>query len=256
LGLWRIGETMRMGYLDFRVANPWRVNAVTLWPRAVLQCLFFTVVGQALAGGERDFAFVGATVLAIALSLSVGVASVLTTEKVSGTMFRTRLAGPVSMRLIAARAVPWVVEALVMFVLATVCVGLVVDRMGLALAILRLLPVFALMALSNAAAGLALATIAVGRRAEVLYGNALTYLIIAAGGVVVPTTRLAWLDAIGAWLPLRNGLLAVRGILADRPWAMHLLAEVGVCLLWSLLAVGGLAYLDAKARRSGVDAFE
>lgn len=242
-----------MGFLDFRVANPWKVSVATTWPRAVLQCLFFALLGSTLAG--RDYAFVGSVALAIAVPASVGMADIPMTDKWMRTFFRIRLARRNTTAVIAARAIPWLVEAMIMFTLATVCVGLAVDRVGLAIKIMTLFPVFALMAVTNAAAGLAVASFGVARNADVLLGNVLSYLIIAAGGIIVPASRLPWLDQVGRWLPIRNGLLAVRAIIAHRPWGRHLLAEAIVCACWAAAAIAGYGYREIQARRNGVDAF-
>lgn len=248
-------EIVRMGFLDFQVANPWKVRATTAWPRAILQCLFFVLLGRFVVGGF-NYVFIGSMALAITLPTSVGLCSVPMTDKSMGTFFHLRLGRSPAAAVIAARAIPWLVEALTMFVFATVGVGLILDHVGLAARLLALLPLFTLMAITNAAAGLAIASFAVDWNADTMAGNALIYLIIAAGGIIVPPGRLTWLGLIGRWLPIRNGLLAVRGIIAHRPWGRDLLAEIGVCALWTTLAVAGYGYKQARARRTGASALD
>jgi ABC-2 type transport system permease protein len=111
------------------------------------------------------------------------------------------------------------------------------------------------MAVTCAAAGLAIASVAIGRNTDALLGNTLLYLIVAAGGIVVPAGRVPWLEAVGQFLPLRNGLLAVRALLDGRPWETHLMAEVAVGVGWAVLAVLGYTYHVFHARRTGLDSF-
>lgn len=253
---WRYADAIRAGFLDFRAANPWRITASTLWPRVVLQCLFYVLLGKALSRDHSAaYAYVGSAALAISLPTSISIAIVPMTDRQMGTFYRLRLGRPPMVVVLALRAVPWLIEALTVFVLSTVAVGALTGQLPLAARLLALTPIFLVMAASNAVAGLALTAFALRSSAEVLVGNALGYLIIAAGGIVVPTDRLPWLTAIGQVLPLRNGLLAVRAILQHRPWAAHLALEVLVGGCWMLLAVIGYSYQATAARRRGQDAF-
>jgi ABC-2 type transport system permease protein len=253
--LWRWAQALRVGYLDYKASNPWRVSATTTWPRAILQCLFFVILDTAAGGPGRAFAFVGAAALILTVPTSVQIASVPSTDKWMGTFYRLRLGRMPAAGVIALRAIPWLLEALIMLVLSILAVGAMTDQLPLAFRLLALTPVFLLMAVTSAAAGLAVASFAVGRNADVLLGNALMYLIIAADGVVVPVGRLPLLDDVGRFLPLRNGLLAVRAIIAGRPWGTHLLLELAVGAAWAVLAVAGFSFQVAQARRKGADAY-
>lgn len=252
--LWRYRETIRIGFLDQQTANPWRVSATTTWPRAVLQCYFFVLLGSSVAG-TRAFAFEGSVVLVLTLPTSISISAVPMTDKWMGTFYRIRLGRMPTVTVIALRSLPWLADALVMVVLSALVVGAVTSQMSLAFRLLAVSPLFLLMALTNAAAGLAVASFAVGRNADVVLGNALMYLIVAAGGIVVPPGRVRWLDDMGIVLPLRNGLMAVRAIISGRPWAAHLLAECVVGCAWAVLATGGYSYHIVQARRKGLDAF-
>lgn len=253
---WRFAEVIRTGFLDFRAATPWRVRASTLWPRVVLQCLFYVLLGKALSQDHgAAYAYVGSAALAISLPASISIASVPMTDRQLGTFYRLRLGRLPMVAVLALRAVPWLLEAMTVFVLSTVVIGTLTGQLTLAAQLLALTPVFLVMAVTNAVAGLAVTAFALRSSAEVLVGNALAYLIIGAGGIVVPADRLAWLAAAGRILPLRNGLLAVRAVLQDQPWAGHLAAEVLVGGGWMLLGVIGYSYHAATARRRGQDAF-
>jgi ABC-2 type transport system permease protein len=243
-----------MGFLDQQVANPWRVSATTTWPRAILQCYFFVLLGSSVTD-SRAFAFEGSVVLILTLPTSISISAVPMTDKQMGTFHRIQLGRTPVAAVMALRSLPWLVDALVMVVVSMLAVGALTSQLPLAFRLLALSPLLLLMALTNAVAGLAVASFAVGRNVDVLLGNALMYLIIAAGGIIVPPGRLPWLDDIGRVLPLRNGLMAVRAIVNGGPWATHLLAELAVGLAWGVLAIGGYSYRTAQARRKGVDAF-
>lgn len=255
--LWRYRETIRAGYLDHRTANSWRVSATITWPRAILQCYFYVLVGTSVTGDRSRlaFAFVGAVVLTLTLSTIVSIGSVPMTDKWMDTFHRIRLGQLSAFTVIALRAVPWLLDALIMVVLCALTVGAMTGQLLLALKLLLLTPVLVLLALTTAAAGLAVASFAIANKADIVVGNTLMYLIFAAGGIIVPADRIPWLNAVGRFLPVRNGLLAVRALLDGRPWAAHLLAELGVGVAWALLGILGYGFHIVYARRKGLDAF-
>jgi ABC-2 type transport system permease protein len=253
--LWRYGETIRAGYLDHRTANPWRLNAAVTWPRAILQCYFFVQVGAATDRSRLAFTFVGAVVLTVTLPTMVSIGSVPMADKWMGTFHRIQLGQLPAFTVFALRALPYLLDALVLVALCAVAVGALTGQLVLAVKLLALAPVLVLLVLTSAAAGLAVASAAIRNKADVLLGNTLMYLILAAGGVIVPPGRIPWLDAIGRFLPVRNGLLAVRALLDGRPWTAHLLAEIGVGVAWALLGVLGYRLHIEYARRRGLDAF-
>jgi len=111
------------------------------------------------------------------------------------------------------------------------------------------------MAVTTAAAGLAVASPAIGRRADVVATNGLTYLLIAAGGLLVPAGRAPLLDVVGYVLPLRHGVLAIRDYLEGRPWLGEAALELLVGLGWALLAVWLYRRQSARARLTGSDDF-
>jgi ABC-2 type transport system permease protein len=96
---------------------------------------------------------------------------------------------------------------------------------------------------------------AVGRRADVLFGNVLAYLTVACCGALIPAGRVALLDAVGTVLPLRNGILAVRAVVDGAPWAGHLLAELAVGAGWALLGWILYAAQTRRSSRLGIDDF-
>lgn len=253
---WAYAETARIGLRDHLVANPWRLSVFTSWPRGVLQCLLFTLLGATGTAGGESFTFVGAVALVIASPASVGVATVLLTDTMMGTHSRLRLGRLPTVVVLVLRSLPWLVEAMITMALSAVCVGAIIGQLPLAVRLLELWPVFLLMVLTSMAAALAVTALGAGHNLEILLGNSLVYLIIAVGGIVGSTARTPWLDDLGAVLPVRNGLLAVRAILNDRPWQGHLLAEVAVGALWAVVAWLAHSRHERRARRDGRSVFD
>ncbi|MFI6481437.1 ABC transporter permease [Nonomuraea sp. NPDC050663] len=241
-------EVVRLGRLLFRASEPWSITVTAVWPRVLLQGLFFTLLGRVL--GLEEHAFAGALAITMLAFTVVGVADVPMADKWNGTYSRLRL-GEVHIPLVfALRSLPLIVHGGLAVLLVWAVVGPV---SGLALTVLPVLPIYAVMLFSTTALGLAVVAQVVGRRADVFAGNAATWLVIACSGALVPPGRLPVLDAVGAVLPVRHGLDAVRSALAGRPWLPSLVWEVVIGLGWALVA--WLAYLwqTGRARRLGLD---
>jgi ABC-2 type transport system permease protein len=254
---WRIAEAVRLGWREFRAHNPAHIVLTTLVPRAVLQCVFFALLGRSLGGrASAEFAFVGSLGAIITLTTIVAVCEVPMADKQSGTFYRIR-SGLVPPALVfVARAVPY---PLVGFCCAVLSLVIGAPLVGLARDIPRIvpaLPLYAVMAVTTTAAGLAVGALAVGKRADVMLGNSLAYLILLAGGVVLPAGRVVWIDWLGVLLPLRHGLDAVRAMLSGQPWLPSTALEVAVGAGWGLLAFLIVGVQTRRARVSGFDDFE
>ncbi|MEV7811368.1 hypothetical protein AB0P05_11580 [Streptomyces flaveolus] len=254
--VWAYAETARVGLRDHLAANPWRLSVLTSWPRGVLQCLLYTLLGAVGTRGGESFAFVGAVALAVAPPASVGVATVLLTDRTMGTYTRLRLGRLPTVVVLGLRSLPWLAEAMITMVLSAVCVGALIGQLPLGVRLLALWPVFLLMVTTSMAAALALTILGVGHDLEIMLGNSLVYLIIAAGGIVGSAARVPWLDDLGAVLPVRNGLLALRALLAGRPWQGHLLAEIAVGAAWAVAAWLAHRWHEKRARHDGRNAFD
>lgn len=254
---WRSALTVRSGFQTYFADNPPAILLTTTVPRALLQCTFFTLLGRVVGGeGGARFAFIGSIAMTMTLSSIVGICDVPMLEKWSGTFYRLQLGELRPGTTFVLRSLPWISEAAIDAIACIVVVGPVTGLVGVSVAVLPAIPVYLLMAVTSAAAGLAAASFAVGRRTDVLVGNAFSYLVLVAAGVLVPAGRLSWLDTVGSVLPLRNGLVAVRAIVDGGAWGGAVLAEVGVGIGWAVLGWAAYRAQSRRAIRLGTDDFE
>ncbi|MCB5166984.1 hypothetical protein LG634_19335 [Streptomyces bambusae] len=252
----RVRATVRLGFLEYLADNPWRIQVTSVWPLALAQCLFFTLLGRVAAGQSGGaFAFVGSLALVLALSTIGGVGGVPGAEKTAGTLYRLQLSGISPAGMFALRSLPWLANALFTWSLCLLLVAPLTGHTRLALSLIPALPLFALMALTSAAAGLVAASPAMGRRAEPLLTNGMMYLVITGSGLFIPAGSSPVIDTVGGLLPLRHGVLAVRRLLDGRPWAAEVAYEALIGLIWALLAVALYRRQAARARRLGTDDF-
>ena len=130
-----------------------------------------------------------------------------------------------------------------------------IGRWDMVLPLLSCAPIYLLIAMSSSAAGLAAASAALGRRADVVISNGFLYLIIATGGLFIPLGKVPALDAIGSVLPGQHGVRAIRQLLAGEAWGLQVVLEVVVLLGWSIIAVMLLSVQLRRARAQAIDDF-
>jgi len=252
--LWRFSEMLRLGWREYFAANPPALVLSATAPRLVLQTLFFTVLGSVVAGpGQRQFAFVGGLALALAGTNAVNVSNVPVTDKCYATFWRIRSGRVRPAVVFFARAAPYPLIGLGLLVLDAALVGPLVGLPGLTLRLAPLVGLYALISVTTTAAGLASASLSIGRHADILVTNLLAYLIILCSGGFLPPGRVGWIDDLGKVLPVSHGLAAVRAALAGRPWAGQAGLEVLVGLGWMLLAAAAITAQASRARRLGHD---
>lgn len=254
---WQAAEAARMGWLEYRaLRTPLRLIAATL-PRGVLQILFFTTLAGVLAGpGHREYAFAGALVLALSSTNVNGVVAVPVLDKQYATFSRVRT-GTLSPTITQiARALPYPAMGWVLLIAQAAIAAPVLGMTDFALRLLPWVWVYALIALTLSVLGLAGATMTVGRRADVLAPNVLTYLVMLCSGAFVPPGRVWWVDAIGQVLPARHGLDAIRAGMNGRPWLADLGLEVVAGIGFTVLAMLAILIQARRASRLGHDDFE
>lgn len=252
--LWRVAESLRLGWHEYLAANPPVLVLSATAPRLILQTLFFTVLGNVVAGpGQRQFAFVGGLALALAGTNVVNVSNVPVTDKQYATFWRIRAGRLPAAVVFFARAAPYPLTGLGLLILDAALVGPLAGVGGLTLRLVPLVGLYALISVTTTVAGLASASLAIGRHADILVTNLLAYLIILCSGGFLPPGRVGWIDAIGTVLPVSHGLAAIRAALTGRPWAGQAGLEVLVGLTWILLAAAAITAQSYRARRLGHD---
>ncbi len=232
-GRGRMAGAVRLGIRQFLADNPPLVLLTAVAPRPVVQYLFFVVLSRVLVGpGYAGLALTGGPALAL-VQVAVMIKEVPLTDKSSGTFYRIRLGRPRPFLVMVARALPYPVAGFLMLTACVLVVPPLAGHASLTLMLLAELPLYALMAFTTCACGLAAALLALGRRAEVLTSNLLGYLIMLCCGIFLPASKVPFADVIGRLLPVRNGLIAVRAAVSGQPWLRPALAEalVGVCWL-------------------------
>lgn len=254
LGRWR--QAAATGRREYLGNNPPRIVVMTLLPRAILQTVFFSLIGQ-LAGGEegRRYAFVGAVAFTITLSTIVGITEVPSDDKWSGTFWRVRIGRLAPFTVFILRSWPYPVVGFATAVATLLAIAPIMGADGTGPRLVSLVPCLALLAVTTAAAGLAAAAFSVARRADIIVSNLIAYVILLCSGALVPPGRLTWLDMLGDFLPMRHGLLAMRALQARQPFAAELGLEVAVGACW-LAAAWVLVRVQAyRARAAGHDEF-
>jgi len=248
---------LHTGWRELLAADPPGVFLATIGTRVVLQALFFTLLGDVVGGAaQREYAFVGISAAVMCTMATVAISEVPAHDKQCGTMWRIRMARRNPAAILALRAAPYPAAGLALGLLAILVAGPLAGLAGLTARLLPLLPIYVLMALTASAAGFAGAALSAGKRADVLVGNLLAYLILLAGGAFLPPGRVPWVDAIGTVLPMRHGLAAVHAALAGQSWAGQVLAEAAVGVGWAAAAWAALTIQFARARHHGHDDFD
>lgn len=247
---------VRMGFLLYLGNTPLRILLTTAWPRIILRVVFWVLVGQFANGpAGAEFLYVGLTALSLTHAGIVSMSDVTIEDKWMGTYSRL-LGGLVSpRRVFFARAGAHWAASLVELFLAALAAGLLTGQGGLMLDLAALLPIYLVISLSCSAAGLACASVCVGKRAEVALYNGLATLIDLSSGAMIPTGKIAPLEAIGEFLPVTHGVSALRSALAGKSWAGELSLEIAVLGGWLVLASLLFAGQTRRSRRTGYDAY-
>jgi ABC-2 type transport system permease protein len=244
--LWRVAETGRFGWAEFNAMTPPRIIFGSLAPRQILQIIFFTLLGGSLSGARHaEFAFVGSLAMVVAMAAVIYVADVPVADKDSGTFFRLRTGSLHPMTVFLGRALPYPLLIFAMTVAAAAVAAPITGMSELALRLLPMTGVLLLISFTATAAGIAAAAFAVGRRAENLICNLMTYVVMLCCGAFLPPGRVPAIDAIGTVIPGRHGLAAMRAHLAGDP--------VGVG--WLVAGTILVTVQVRRAHRSGHDDF-
>lgn len=244
-----------LSWRDFRAVYPPRIYLLTTLPRAILQVAFFALVGE-LAAGEagRQFALVGASAHVMVLAAVVRGPDVLVDERTMGTLHRIRLGVLPLPAVAAARWWVYTASAVVDALVALVVVGLAFGETELVLEVLSIVPLLVLVAVTTSALGLAAAAASLTKRVDFVLTNLVSYLTLVLCGAVAPITVFPEpVETLARCIPLTNGLLAIRAVIADEPWLALAGLEVAVGAAWAVLAVALLHVQARRGRARGTD---
>ncbi|KQV17506.1 MULTISPECIES: ABC transporter permease [unclassified Kitasatospora] len=247
----------RLSAREYLVEYPSGILLGAVLPRALLQVVFLTMLGRAVGGADGALAAgLGASAFNIVSATVIKGPDVLIEDRVQGTLYRLRMTEIPLAALVAARWVVYAAEGLITALLAVPVVALLTGRTDPLTDLPSTLPLYLLMALTASSFGLALAVVAVGRRADVFLTNFGSYLVLAFSGVLAALPTDGPRALAGAVLPISHGIAALRAVQhgADAGLVLRLAAtEALVGLGWALAAVLGLRIQAYRLRRSGND---
>jgi ABC-2 type transport system permease protein len=244
------------GLADYRSIFTWRSWVFGWMVRVISQVSFFGLIGLRVANDRSAFYLLIGNALAVAAQAGIFSLNMTTGERWAGTL-PLLVASPTSPVVVfAARGAYLAVDGALSAVLALFIAG---PLFGLHLPwprILAVIPLTGLVALAAYCLGTFLAGI-VFRFREVngLVVNTTYVGLMAACGVNVP---LSYYPRVVEWLshflPLTNGLLAIRGVFAHeaaRSIVGHAALEVAVAAGWLTLALLTFNRLASRGRLDG-----
>jgi ABC-2 type transport system permease protein len=240
---------------DYAALYPPAVLLLSTLPRIVLQVGFFSYLGYYAAGSAgRTFAFVGASAHVITMATVVRGPDVIVDERVMGTLYRARLGVLPLPATVATRWWIYTCEGFCMWLAAVLALAVPFGGASLLAHLLAAAPLLALAAVTTAAFGMAVGAVALTQRFDVVLTNLAAYALLVLCGVVAP---LASFGPVGSdlvrLLPLTNGLLAVRHVVAGEAWALDALLEAAAGAGWACVAAGMLLWQERRARWLGSD---
>ncbi len=236
----------RFGIRSFRAHYPWLLLATTLLPRQFVLCVFLVYLSHVAGGTNSAFAFVGATVYAQTIVM-INVADIAIDDRVNATEPVLRTAIPSTVRVLAARLLPYPLFALACSAVA-LAAGPVVGEGARATQLLAGAPVYLVSGISIVAAGAAFAGMV--RTAEELVGNTILWLTLLSGGIV-PDDIPRWCAPLIDLLPGRHAEHALDAHLAGHSMVPGVTAELAVAAWWFTVAVAVSLLRGRHERRHG-----
>ncbi|MGD0713668.1 MAG: ABC transporter permease [Gaiellaceae bacterium] len=249
-------HAFRAGLADYRAIFTWRSWALGWMVRVIAQVSFFALIGLRVANDRAAFYLLIGNALAVAAQSGVFSLNMTTTERWAGTL-PLLVASPTSPVVVfASRGAYLVVDGSLSALGALFIAG---PAFGLHLPwprVLAVVPLTAIVALASYCFGTFLAGVIFRFRSI----NSLVVLVGYVGlmtvcGVNVPLsyypTALEWASR---FLPLTNGLLAIREVFAGAPWSTvvgHAALEAAVAVGWMTAALLTFNRLASRGRLDG-----
>jgi ABC-2 type transport system permease protein len=245
------------GLIAYKALFNWLKPSIyipTMLGGPLFQILFFAYLGRFSGVGNDAFFVVGNAVQACAMSSIYGMTMTIANERFFGTL-ASLLASPANrLALFLGRAVPVVVNGLVVSVFGF-CVGLVFLRFDLSAGQFPALGAVLLVTVTSCTCfGMLLGSIGLRARDVFFISNAVYWLMLLLCGVNVPLSTLpGWLQTIGRAVPLTHGIAAARlvaagGSLSDVGGLVG--TELSIGAVYGLVAYGLFRFFEFEARRS------
>ncbi len=248
-------HAFRAGLADYRAIFTWRSWVLGWMVRVIAQVSFFALIGLRVANDRAAFYLLIGNALAVAAQSGVFSLNMTTTERWAGTL-PLLVASPTSPVVVfASRGAYLAVDGSLSALGALFIAG---PAFGLHLPwprVLAVVPLTGIVALASYCFGTFLAGVIFRFRSI----NSLVVLVGYVGlmtvcGVNVPLsyypTALEWASR---FLPLTNGLLAIREVFAGAPWSTvigHAALEAAVAVGWM---TGALLTFNRLASRGRLD---
>jgi ABC-2 type transport system permease protein len=244
------------GYADYRAIFTWQSWVCGWMVRVIAQVSFFGLIGLRVANDRSAFYLLVGNALAVAAQNGIFSLNMTTTERWAGTLPLLVACPSSPLVVFASRGAYLAVDGALSALGALFIAG---PLFGMHLPwprILLVIPLTALVAIASYCFGTFLAGIVFRfREINSLVVNTTYVAIMAACGVNVPLSyypaAIAWLSR---FLPLTNGLLAIRAVLAAAPPGRILgdaALEAAVALGWMALALLSFNRLAEQGRLDG-----
>jgi ABC-2 type transport system permease protein len=246
----------RAGLADYRAIFTWRSWVAGWLVRVVAQVAFFALIGERLGDQEKTYYLLVGNAAMIAAVVGVFSVNMTTGERWAGTL-PLLVASPSSPVLVfSARGSYLALDGALSSLSALAIAG---PLFGMSLPLPRVLAVVPLTALVGLGA-YCFATFLAGIVFRFRNVNSLVVVtthvtLMAACGVNVPLSYYPpLLELLSRFLPLTNGLLAIRGVFAGAPWST-VLADAAVEALvaagWMAVALATFNRLASRGRLDG-----
>lgn len=249
-------HAFRAGIADYRAIFTWKQWALGWMLRVVAQVSFFGLIGLRVANSHAAYFLLIGNALAVAAQTGVFSLNMTTAERWAGTL-PLLIASPTSPVVVfssrgAYLAVDGSLSALGSLFIAGPAFGLYLPWPR----VLAVIPLTGIVAFASYCFGTFLAGIVFRWRSA----NSLFVLVgyvglMAICGVNVPLSYYpAAIEWISRFLPLTNGLLAIRGVFGAEPWSWvvgHAALELAVGLGWMTAGLVSFNRLAAGGRADG-----
>jgi ABC-2 type transport system permease protein len=244
------------GAISYKALFNWlhpKMYVPTMLGSPLFQILFFAYLGRAAGVHNDSYFVVGNAVQVCSMAALYGATQTIGNERQFGTL-APLLATPANRAaLFLGRALPLIVNGLVVSTFGLVCGRLLLDFHPPVSSLPGLAVILLVTVCANTAFAMALGAVGMRARDVFFSSNLMYYVMLLVCGVNVPLSQLpGWLAAIGRALPLTHGIEAARGVVAGRSLGgvEHLvLTEVAVGVAWGLVALLLFRFFEAESRR-------